>query len=68
VTELRARPHHVRPGATVIEVWHDGQFVATVTAASADGPGVTVISKYPLAATVTEHGPLAEATILIGGR
>jgi hypothetical protein len=46
-TELRPVPHSMDPGVIVIEVWHDGQFIARVT--GADGPGVRVISKltYP---------------------
>ncbi len=45
-TELRAVPHSIVPGATIFEVWHNGQFIATVT--GADGPGVRVISKHPM--------------------
>ncbi|HEV3440087.1 MAG TPA: hypothetical protein VG122_22155 [Gemmata sp.] len=45
-TELRAVPHSIVPGATIFEVWHAGQFIATVT--GADGPGVRVISKHPM--------------------
>jgi len=37
-TELRPVPHSIVPGATIFEVWLDGQFIATVT--GADGPGV----------------------------
>ena len=54
-TELRAVPHSVVPGVTIFEVWHDGKFIATVTAA--DGPGVRVISKHPLEAKVVEGHP-----------
>lgn len=43
-TELRAVPHLVLPGQTVIELWHDGVFIGTVT--GADGPGVRVVSKF----------------------
>ena len=53
-TELRAVPHSIVPGAVIFEVWHDGQFIATVT--GADGPGVRVISKHPLEAKVVEEG------------
>jgi len=45
-TELRAVPHSITPGVTIFEVWHAGQFIATVT--GADGPGVRVISKHPM--------------------
>jgi hypothetical protein len=54
-TELRAVAHSIVPGQTVFEVWHDGQFIATV--AGADGPGVKVISKHPMQATVVEGLP-----------
>ena len=54
-TELRAVPHSIVPGATIFEVWHDGKFIATVT--GADGPGVRVISKHPMQATVVEGHP-----------
>jgi hypothetical protein len=43
-TELRLLPHALVPGERVIELWHDGQFVGTVT--GADGPGV--ITKHPM--------------------
>lgn len=46
--ELRVKPHSVLPGVQIIEVWHDGRFVATVT--GADGPGVRVISKHAMTA------------------
>jgi hypothetical protein len=45
-TELRAVPHSIIPGATIFEVSHNGQFIATVTVA--DGSGVRVISKHPM--------------------
>ncbi len=54
-TELRAVPHSIVPGATIFEVWHDGQFIATVT--GADGPGVRVISKHAITARVVEGYP-----------
>jgi hypothetical protein len=54
-TELRAVAHSIVPGATIIEVWHDGQFIATV--AGADGPGVGIISKYPMQARLVEGLP-----------
>lgn len=47
-TELRPVPHSTISGAIVLEVWHDGQFIATIT--GDDGPGVRVISKHPLRA------------------
>lgn len=45
-TELRLTPHLEIPGATVLEIWHDGQFIGTV--AGADGPGIRVISKFSM--------------------
>lgn len=44
--ELRLAPHEVLPGQNSIEVWWNGEMIAVV--AGADGPGVRVISKYPL--------------------
>jgi hypothetical protein len=48
--ELRPAPHLVDGDRTVIEVWYDGVFLATVVAA--DGPGVKIISKHQLVATL----------------
>lgn len=45
-SELRLGRHAVIGGANVIEVWYQGQFIATV--AGADGGGVRVISKHPI--------------------
>lgn len=50
-TELRATPHSRIPGATVIEIWYDGQFIGQIT--GADGPGIRVFSKHGLNATHT---------------
>jgi hypothetical protein len=36
-TELRLAPHSVLPGQSVVALWHDGQFIGTVT--GAHGPG-----------------------------
>jgi len=75
-TTLRVSSHLVRPGETVVEVWHDGQFVATI--AGVDGvPGVHIISKYTLAVTSSRGEdlivqpregvvPLAEMVVSIG--
>lgn len=38
-------------------VWHDGQFIATVT--PADGPGVRIITKHPVSVKVDERQPIA---------
>jgi hypothetical protein len=55
-TELRAVPHSIVPGHRIFEVWHDGQFIATVT--GADGPGVRVVSKHPMEAELVEGLPV----------
>lgn len=47
-TELRAKPHSVLTGAVIVEIWHDGHFLATV--AGADGPGVRIITKHGITA------------------
>jgi hypothetical protein len=54
-TELRAAPHSAIHLAIVFEVWHDGKFLAAIT--GADGPGVRVISKHPMKATIEEGHP-----------
>jgi hypothetical protein len=46
----------------VPEVWHDGEFIATLT--GADSPGVRVITKHPLRVVVVEGMPnVAEVRI-----
>jgi hypothetical protein len=47
-TELRLAPHRVMEGEQVIEVWHGGKMIATVT--GRDGPGVRVITRHPMIA------------------
>src|ERR1019366_6621599 len=47
-TELRHKPHAVLKDVTVIEIWHDGQFIGTI--AGADGSGVRIIPKPPMTA------------------
>jgi hypothetical protein len=47
-TELHHVPHSQLSGEHVIELWHDGKFIGTIT--GADGPGVRVISKYTVTA------------------
>jgi hypothetical protein len=34
----------VLPDQSVVELWHDGQFIGTVT--GADGPGVRIVTKF----------------------
>lgn len=43
-SQLRLQPHSIHPGSNVVEVWHEGKFIATVT--GSDGPGVRVITKH----------------------
>jgi hypothetical protein len=54
-TEIRATPHAVLKGVTVVEVWHDGKFLATI--AGTEGPGVRVITKHGITAKQSpDHG------------
>lgn len=46
-TELRLVPHSILPDTQVVEIWHGNQFIGTI--AGDDGPGVRIISKFPLA-------------------
>lgn len=46
-TELRLQPHHVRPDTIVVEVWYDGQFLATINGVD-PGPGIRIVSKHGL--------------------
>lgn len=45
-SELKVDRHLVLPGNPAIEIWYRGEMIATVY--GADGPGVRVISKYPM--------------------
>lgn len=47
-TELRLARHTQLPDANVIEIWWAGKLIGQVT--GADGPGVRVLSKYPIVA------------------
>ena len=49
-TELRPAAHTVLPGQTVVEIWHDGQFIGQIT--GADGAGGQVDSAHSSARTV----------------
>ena len=51
-SELRLVQHKELPDHAVIEVWHDGEFIAAVY--GADGPGVRVVSKHHLLAQPME--------------
>lgn len=53
-TELRPVPHSIT-GATILEVWHDGKFIATVT--GAEGPEIRVVTKHPIQAVHVEGMP-----------
>ncbi len=43
-TELRLAPHTAGTGR-IVEVWHDGAFIASVYPLG-DGPGVRVVTKH----------------------
>lgn len=45
MTELKLAPHSQKSG-TVIEVWHNGQFVGQVTAGTGPGASLRVLSKH----------------------
>jgi hypothetical protein len=56
-TELRLTPCNILIGALVVDLWHDGQLIGTIT--GADGPGVRIVTKFavvvaPAAEMVTE--------------
>ena len=57
-TILHLAPHSVVPGATIVELWHDGRLIGTV--AGADGPGVRIVSKHPVH-VLFASGEFAEA-------
>lgn len=54
-TELRLRAHSLIPGAAVVEIWHDGQFIGQVT--GAEGPGIRVISKHAMVIVNRDPAP-----------
>jgi len=62
-TELRIQEHSIVPGAKVIEVWYKGNLIGTV--AGADGPGVRIISKFPLEAVAIAPSGINVATVKI---
>lgn len=53
-TELRLAAHQILPGQNVIEIWWNGRMIGQVTGAN-DGPGVRVLSKYPLGVGYVEN-------------
>lgn len=58
-TELHPRPHRAIAGATIVEIWHNGQLIGTVTGCDHQ-PGVRVLSKFPV--TVHHEDPVTQAT------
>lgn len=62
-TELRVAAHTVLMGEAVIEVWHDGVFIGQVT--GRDGPGLRVMSKYPLTAQLPRRQELPESSLRV---
>jgi hypothetical protein len=48
-TELRFRPHASNSHQNVVELWHNEEFIGTIT--GAEGPGVRVITKHSIQAT-----------------
>jgi len=59
--EFRVVPHHFLPGVSVIEVWEDGQFLATLTPGK--GGELRVISKHGLGCEHT--GDMAPGVLLV---
>ena len=67
-TKLIPKTHGFSEGATVIEVWHDGKFIATNT--GAEGPGVRIFTKNELSATPEPEDEIGVHVLLvsIGGK
>lgn len=59
---LLITPHSIT-GATILEVWHDGKFIATVT--GSDGTGVRVVTKDPMQVIHVEGAP-KEVAVRVG--
>jgi len=49
--ERRSKPYSMVPNQTMVEVWHDGKFLATIT--GMEGPGVKIVSKHTIVAKPT---------------
>jgi len=67
-TELKLAEHSTIPRAQVVEIWWNGRMVGQIT--GADGPGVRVISKYPVNYERVANPRVAPVNILevkIGG-
>jgi hypothetical protein len=63
-TKLRITQHSLLGGESVVEVWHNGAYVAEVT--GADQPGVRIISKHPLSARRMTDGFIEVLEVAIG--
>jgi hypothetical protein len=48
-TELHSKPHSMVPSQTVVEAWHDGKLLATIT--GMEGPGVKIVTKHAIVAS-----------------
>ena len=64
--ELRVDEHLIHEGVTVFEVWHDGEFLATIV--PGDGPSVKVISKHWLHPELRTEMNVASVTVVIERR
>jgi len=53
-SNLRLGTHQILPENQMIEVWYEGILIASVY--GADGPGVRVITKFPLDIIRGGHG------------
>ena len=58
-SKLKVGPHLISSLENAIEVWHGGKMIATVY--GTDGPGVRVISKYPMDVVRGGLGPTIRA-------
>jgi len=52
---LQIRPHSLLSDANVVAIWYGDELIATAT--GADGPGLRVISRYPLEIGKVEKTP-----------
>lgn len=55
-SKLKPKPHVLIPDQEAVEVWYKDILIASVY--GADGPGVRVISKYPMDIVRGGHGSL----------
>jgi hypothetical protein len=63
-TELRPKPHSVRPGETAVELRHDGQFIGTIT--GAEGTGICFLTKHGIeAGAVDDDGQVKVLPVVI---